>query len=87
MTAWAGFSPSLADYERWAAEDIAALRTQIPTHPPLDLCKVDECAVCGVRDCPLGADEHYWHDGCPACWGMGKAIVAWGESMRRAAGL
>ncbi len=60
--------PTLADYERWAAEDITALRAQLPTHPPLELCKVDECAVCGVRDCPHDAMEHYWKDGCPACY-------------------
>ena len=18
--------------------------------------------------CPLNAEEHFWHDGCPACW-------------------
>ena len=28
----------------------------------------DECAVCGVLACPHFAGEHFWKDGCPACW-------------------
>ncbi len=30
-------------------------------------CEIYECAKCGMRDCPFGAMEHYWHDGCPIC--------------------
>lgn len=30
-------------------------------------CNIYECAKCGERDCPFGAIEHYWHDGCPIC--------------------
>lgn len=25
------------------------------------------CFSCSIRDCPYGAIEHYWHDGCPSC--------------------
>lgn len=31
-------------------------------------CIVNECTICSVRDCPFGAIEHYWHDGCPQCY-------------------
>lgn len=31
-------------------------------------CQIEECAKCGVRDCPFNAMEHYWHDGCPICY-------------------
>ena len=31
-------------------------------------CPVEECLVCGARDCPHGEPLHYHHDGCPACW-------------------
>ena len=30
-------------------------------------CPADECTACAKRDCPHGAPEHYWHDGCPTC--------------------
>jgi len=40
---------------------------QIPGHPPTNECPDMECMVCGMRDCPQGAPEHYWHDGCPSC--------------------
>jgi len=32
-----------------------------------DTCPVDECIVCGERDCPHHDPLHYHHDGCPAC--------------------
>jgi hypothetical protein len=31
-------------------------------------CKVDECPVCAMIDCPHGEPMHYHHDGCPACY-------------------
>jgi len=31
-------------------------------------CNIYECGLCGERDCPYGAYEHYWHDGCPYCY-------------------
>ena len=31
-------------------------------------CPVDECTACGTRDCPHGAPEHHWRDGCPTCY-------------------
>lgn len=31
-------------------------------------CKIDECMLCGVRDCPGNEPLHYHHDGCPYCW-------------------
>lgn len=30
-------------------------------------CPVDECYVCGVRDCPGSEPLHFHHDGCPYC--------------------
>jgi len=27
----------------------------------------EDCASCGVRDCPDGELLHYHHDGCPSC--------------------
>jgi len=30
-------------------------------------CKIDECMLCGVRDCPGNEPLHYHHDGCPYC--------------------
>jgi hypothetical protein len=38
------------------------------THPHALDCPIEECAKCGERDCPHGAIEHYWHDGCPYCY-------------------
>jgi len=37
------------------------------THPHANVCKEDECEICGVRDCPNGNPLHYHHDGCPVC--------------------
>ena len=31
-------------------------------------CKVDECLLCSIRDCPDGEPLHYHHDGCPCCY-------------------
>lgn len=31
-------------------------------------CKIDECMLCSVRDCPYNEPLHYHHDGCPACY-------------------
>jgi hypothetical protein len=39
----------------------------IRNHPSLNNCQDCECMVCGVRDCPGRAAEHYHHDGCPVC--------------------
>lgn len=36
-----------------------------------DTCPIDECMLCGVRDCPDNEPLHYHHDGCPACWQKG----------------
>ena len=30
-------------------------------------CEVDECLLCGMRDCPYCNSTHYWHDGCGSC--------------------
>jgi hypothetical protein len=30
-------------------------------------CPVDECMICGVRDCKGNEPLHYHHDGCPYC--------------------
>lgn len=38
----------------------------------VNTCKVDECMVCGVRDCPYNEPLHYHHDGCPACFQIGE---------------
>ena len=32
-----------------------------------DTCPIDECMLCGVRDCPGNEPLHYHHDGCPFC--------------------
>jgi hypothetical protein len=32
-----------------------------------ETCPVDECLVCGIRDCPDNEPLHYHHDGCPCC--------------------
>ena len=31
-------------------------------------CQVEECMICGVRDCPGREPLHYHHDGCPYCY-------------------
>lgn len=38
-------------------------------HPIGSKCYEDECAFCAILDCPNDSPEHYWHDGCPPCWG------------------
>jgi hypothetical protein len=30
-------------------------------------CPIEECMICGVRDCPENEPLHYHHDGCPRC--------------------
>jgi hypothetical protein len=40
-------------------------REDLVEHP--QACGLDECWICGMRDCPHNAPEHYWHDGCPSC--------------------
>ena len=37
-------------------------------HPALEVCEIDECFFCGIRDCPNASPEHHWHDGCPSCY-------------------
>lgn len=32
------------------------------------ICKLYECMLCGVRDCPDNEPLHYHHDGCPSCY-------------------
>jgi hypothetical protein len=32
-----------------------------------DSCPIEECMLCGIRDCPSGEPLHYHHDGCPWC--------------------
>lgn len=59
--------PTLDELRAWNDADQRALLDQIPGHPSLDACDVDECSVCAVRDCPAAEFMHYHHDGCPAC--------------------
>jgi hypothetical protein len=33
-----------------------------------ETCPIDECMLCGVRDCPGNEPLHYHHDGCPYCY-------------------
>lgn len=33
----------------------------------MDTCPVDECMVCGIRECPSHEPLHFHHDGCPCC--------------------
>ena len=46
--------------------------------PSLSVCKCDnpECLAAGARDCPFGAPEHYWHDGCPTCYEAAQKSAA-----------
>lgn len=39
-------------------------------HYNTEKCKVDECPICAMIDCPHGEPMHYHHDGCPACYEM-----------------
>lgn len=39
-------------------------------HYNTEKCKVDECSICAMIDCPHGEPMHYHHDGCPACYEM-----------------
>lgn len=46
--------------------------TQMPTEElaklhDVEVCKVDECLVCGILTCPHKEPLHFHHDGCPAC--------------------
>lgn len=34
----------------------------------INTCKIDECMLCSVRDCPGNEPLHYHHDGCPYCY-------------------
>lgn len=52
-----------------AEADYAALMDQLIGHPPTSECHVDECNVCGFRDCSNENDAHYYKDGCPDCHG------------------
>lgn len=48
-------------------EDFIKNRTH-RDHKADSLCEdAENCAACGVRDCPYKAIEHHWHDGCPVC--------------------
>jgi hypothetical protein len=50
------------------SEEFIKKRTRA-SHCDDEVCSdASDCAACGARDCPLGAIEHYWHDGCPSCW-------------------
>jgi len=48
-----------------------------------ETCKVYECWLCGERDCPHKAEEHYWHDGCPACYHCKGCIVCNGKTYKQ----
>jgi hypothetical protein len=32
-----------------------------------ETCPIEECMLCGVRDCQGNEPLHYHHDGCPYC--------------------
>lgn len=49
----------------WAREEA---ERQAAGHPPAEQCEIEECLVCGLRDCPMKDPLHYHHDGCPAEW-------------------
>ena len=44
-----------------------------------ETCPVEECVICGVRDCPGREPLHYHHDGCPYCYTMDEAKEMGGE--------
>lgn len=33
----------------------------------IDTCPVEECMLCGIRECPNQEPLHFHHDGCPSC--------------------
>jgi hypothetical protein len=44
-----------------------------------ETCPIDECMICGVRDCPGNEPLHYHHDGCPYCDNPTQPISQKGE--------
>ncbi len=52
-----------------------------------ETCEVYECTECAVRDCPHKAEEHYWHDGCPACFHCKGCNVCDGKEYKTLFGL
>ena len=44
------------------------LKPLVKTHSSYQDCKIEECEICSIRDCPHGVIEHYFHDGCPVCF-------------------
>ncbi len=76
---------SLSRHQRDEAADYAALEAESATHLPTSECPIDECPVCGFRDCPSKNDGHYYHDGCPDCHGpkaeLARSLTAiWGPT-------
>jgi len=68
----ASLSKRLDEAKREVAE-LAKARHDMKTalqdvHQPYDCVEV-ECPICGIILCPFDANEHMWHDGCPACYG------------------
>lgn len=37
------------------------------SHGPIDKCKMTDCVVCAVIECPHNEPFHFHHDGCPTC--------------------
>ena len=41
---------------------------RVDPHPDWQACDIDECTICGARDCEYDEPLHYHHDGCPSWW-------------------
>lgn len=48
-------------------------------------CPIEECMLCGVRDCPGYEPLHYHHDGCPYCYTEKNRLSRRNGRLKRAA--
>ena len=38
-------------------------------------CESEDCDYTAMLACPFGRTEHFWKDGCPACWDKPDAKI------------
>ena len=65
-------------FNRWNQYQINLAANHMPTNE----CPDQECSLCAIRDCPNQCAEHYWHDGCPACYVAEHAVIDANEEVK-----
>ena len=64
---------------RTLLRQLSKIAACLAAHPDTIDCYIDQCQVCGVRDCPYGDPLHYHHGGCPSCFEQDRRLRVYVE--------